>query len=77
MCGCLSHTPHLGNLTTTQARALTGNQTSDPLVCRPVLRPLSCPSQGANAFNESVNKGIPFLRALQQIILNPSHQINY
>ena len=31
---------------TTQACALTGNQSSDPLVCRPVLSPLSHTSQG-------------------------------
>ena len=31
----------------TQAHALTGNQTSDPLVCRSVLNPLSHTSQGS------------------------------
>ena len=30
----------------TQACALTGNQTSNPLVCRPALNPLSHTSQG-------------------------------
>ena len=30
----------------TQAHALTGNQTGDPLVRRPVLNPLSYTSQG-------------------------------
>ena len=32
MCGCLSCTPYQGPGPTTQACALTGNQTSDPLV---------------------------------------------
>ena len=32
MCGCLSHAPPLGTWPETQARALAGNQTSDPLV---------------------------------------------
>lgn len=30
----------------------------------------------ASAFNEALDKGIHFLRALIQILLNPSHQIN-
>ena len=38
--------PLLGTWPTTQACALTGNQTSDPLVCRPALNPLSHTSQG-------------------------------
>ena len=33
--------PLLGTWPATQACALTGNRTSDPLVCRPVLNPLS------------------------------------
>ena len=41
----LTH-PLLGTWPTTQACALTGNQTSDPLVCRPALNPLSHTSQG-------------------------------
>ena len=42
-----SHTHPAGNLAhTTQACALTGNQTSDPLVHRPALNPLSHTSQG-------------------------------
>ena len=41
----LTH-PLLGTWPTTQACALTGNQTSDPLVHRPVLNPLSHTSQG-------------------------------
>ena len=43
--------PLLGACTTTQACALTGNQTSDPLVCRPALNPLSYTSQGGSVFN--------------------------
>ena len=36
----------LGTWPATQACALTGNQTGDPLVCRPALNPLSQTSQG-------------------------------
>ena len=47
MCGCLSCAPYWGpGLHATQACALTGNQTSDPLVDRLVLNPLSHTSQG-------------------------------
>ena len=38
--------PLLGTWPTTQACALTGNQTGDPLVRRPTLNPLSYSSQG-------------------------------
>ena len=38
--------PLLGTCPTTQACALTGNRTGDPLVRRPVLNPLSNTSQG-------------------------------
>ena len=38
--------PLPGTCPATQACALTGNQTSDPLVCRLVLNPLSHTSQG-------------------------------
>ena len=44
MCGCFQYAPNWGPAT--QACALTGNQISDPLVCRPVLSPLSHNSQG-------------------------------
>ena len=46
MCGCLSTPPLLGTWPTTQACALTGNQTSNTSVCRPALNPLSHTSQG-------------------------------
>ena len=39
--------PLLGTWPTTQACALTGNRTSDPLFCRPALNPLSYTSQGS------------------------------
>ena len=42
----LPHTPPLRTWPTTQACAPTGNWTSDPLVCRPALNPLSHTSQG-------------------------------
>ena len=38
--------PLLGTWPATQAWALTGNQTGDPLVCRLALNPLSHTSQG-------------------------------
>ena len=47
MCGCLSHAPLLGTWPATQACALTGNQTYNPLVHRPALNPLSHTSQGS------------------------------
>ena len=39
-------TPLLGAWSATQACALTGNQTGDPLVCKLALYPLSHTSQG-------------------------------
>ena len=42
----LTHPPLRGTWPTTQACALTGNQTSDPFVRRLVLNLLSCTSQG-------------------------------
>ena len=45
----LTH-PHLGALPTTQAFALTGNWTHDPLVCRLALNSLSHTSQGSICF---------------------------
>ena len=44
--GCLSHAPSWGPARN-PACALTGNQTSQPLVRRPVLNPLSYTSQGS------------------------------
>ena len=41
--------PQLGTWTTTQACVLTGYRTSNPLVRRSVLNPLSYTSQGPNA----------------------------
>ena len=47
MCGCLSHAGDLqGTWPTTQACALTGNRTGNPLVHRLALNPLSHTSQG-------------------------------
>ena len=46
-CVVVFHTPPPpGTWPTTQACAPTGNRTSDPLVCRPALNPLSQTSQG-------------------------------
>ena len=46
--------PLLGTWPATQACALTGNQTGDPLVCRLVLYPLSHTSQGMTFYNYKV-----------------------
>ena len=46
--------PPLGIWPATQACALTGNLTGNPLVCRPVLNPLSHTSQGRNKFLQMV-----------------------
>ena len=45
-CVVVSRRPSTAGLPATQACALTGNRTSDPLVCRLVLSPLSHTSQG-------------------------------
>ena len=45
-CVVASQYPLLGTWPATQACALTGNQTGDPLVPKPVLNPLSRTSQG-------------------------------
>ena len=42
--------PQLGTWPATQARALTGNRTSHPLILRPVLNLLSYTSQGYLCF---------------------------
>ena len=42
--------PLLGTWPATQARALTGNRTSKPMVCRPELNPLSHTSQGISIY---------------------------
>ena len=44
-CVVASHKPPLGSWSATQACALTGNRTSDPLIHRPALNPLSHTSQ--------------------------------
>ena len=64
MCGCLSDAPYWGP-DATQACALTGNLTSDPLVCRPVLNPPSHTSQGYNALFLRVPMHLSILITLQ------------
>ena len=49
-CVVASHVPQLGIWPATQACALTGNQTGNPLVRRPVLNPLSHTSQGRDFY---------------------------
>ena len=46
--------PPLGTWPTTQAVSLPGNWTGDPLVCRPVLNPLSYNSQGSMLFFKEI-----------------------
>ena len=48
--GCLLHTPPLGTWSATQACAVIGNRTSNLLVCRLVLSPLSHTTQGWKSF---------------------------
>ena len=49
--------PLLGTWPTTQACALSGNRTSNPLVCRPALNPLTRTSQGYLAtFEDEVQR---------------------
>ena len=50
----LAH-PQPGTWRTTQAGALTGNQTSDPLVHRPALSPLKHTSLGSSFFFSFLN----------------------
>ena len=50
MCGCFLSTPLLKTWPATQACAVTGNQTSNPLVHSPALNPLSHTSQGQTSF---------------------------
>ena len=45
LCGCLSHAPNWGPGLQPKASALTGNQTSNPLVHRPAVSPLNYTSQ--------------------------------
>ena len=49
-CVVASPVPQLGTWPTSQACALTGNQTSDPLFQRPALNPLSHTSHGPAVF---------------------------
>ena len=58
MCGCLSRTPALGTWPATQAHALTGNQTSNPLVRRPALIHWATPAREQPLFLKSVLFGI-------------------
>ena len=54
MCGCLVHAPYWGPAwPTTQACALTGDQTSNPLIRRLALNPLNHTSQGKTLFLKS------------------------
>ena len=61
----LSHAPHLGPGPATQAGALTGNRTRDPLFRRPMLNPLSHTSQGyLSSFKCSIRSFHPCEKSL-------------
>ena len=59
--------PHLGTWPTTQVCALTGNRTSDPLVCKLALSPLSHTNQG---FLETFSSTLLLLSILLSSALN-------
>ena len=75
--------PQLGTWPTTQACALTGNQTSNLLVHRPVLNPLSHTSQGNKcSFKRDISRGrcgsvgwsiIPWTKGSQVQLLVGAH----
>ena len=59
MCGCLSHAPSLGTWPPTQACALTGNGTGDPLVHRLALIHWATPSRAGRSFKPGIcDKGL-------------------
>ena len=63
----LSHT----SPTATQACALTGNQTGDPLVHRPALSPLSHVSQGVIQIKKKNTKNYWLMNIRRLILLSP------
>ena len=56
-CVVASHVPLLGTWPASQAYALTGNRTGEPLVLRPALNPLSHTSQGRKLFFKVLKQG--------------------
>ena len=54
-CVVASYMPPMGTWPATQACALTGNQTCNPLLHRPILNPLSYNSQGKNWHSYALN----------------------
>ena len=57
-CVVASHMPPLGTWPTTQGCALTRNRTSEPLVCRTVLNPVSRTSQCFMKFFLKTNENV-------------------
>ena len=57
-CVVASRVPPTGDLDATQARALIRNQTSDPLVHRPGLNPLSHTSQSQSVLLNPFKNGL-------------------
>ena len=70
MCGCLSHALPTGTWPETQACVLTGNQTSNPLVHRLVLNPLSHTSQGNLHMFKATSKSLDVGELYKYIFLN-------
>ena len=70
----LTH-PLLGTWPTTQAYALTGSRTDNPLVLRPVLSPLSYTSQGVFSFLDTLpDIGSAHLPSFLSVSTFPSFQ---
>ena len=60
--GCFPHAPYWGPGPQPRHVPWTGHRTGDPLVCRPVLSPLSYASQGTNVlrwFNRAQRTELP------------------
>ena len=80
MCGCLSHAPYWGSGLQPSHVPETGSQTSDPLVHRPALNPLSHTSQGWWSFSCGMSKHCHYclplwlLRTIE-LILDPPRKL--
>ena len=62
--------PLLGTWPATQACALTGNQTSDPSVCKLALNPLSHTSQGNRVFFYNIDDLPKCLMRMRHVHVN-------
>ena len=68
MCGCLLCAPFWGPGPQHQVCALTRNQTSGPLACRPVLNPLSHTSQGLLVSLKGLKKSCHHFEILRTLL---------